>query len=201
MKESFFFAFLHRMKFIQRWGLMRNTQSENIKEHSFDVAVIAHNLASIKNQYFNGHVDANEVAVKALFHEVSEIFTGDMPTPIKYFTPQLRSLYGQVEALAQEKMLSTLPDKLQDDYRQLIVEAESSDVWPLVKAADTLAAFMKCVHEVEAGNEEFRQAHDSILKKLKDSHMPEVDMFLEIYIPSLGYSLDTLNYYDMHNKN
>ena len=197
---SSFFAFLHRMRFIKRWGLMRNTETENIQEHSLEVAFVAHNLACIKNEYFGGTVDVNKVAVMAMYHEVSEIFTGDMPTPIKYFDPKLRSLYGEVETLAQEKMLSTLPAELQATYKPMIVDAEESDEWSLLKAADTISAFMKCVHEKNAGNDEFNEAYSSILQKLKDLHMPEVDKFLELYIPALSQSLDTLNYYDMTSK-
>ena len=113
---SSFFAFLKRMRFISRWSLMRNTETENIQEHSLEVAMVAHNLAALKNEYFGGNVDINKVAVIAMYHEVSEIFTGDMPTPIKYFDPKLRELYGEVESLAQEKMLSTLPERLQGVY-------------------------------------------------------------------------------------
>lgn len=194
---SSFFAFLKRMRFINRWSLMRNTETENIQEHSLEVAMIAHNLGALRNEYFGGSVDMNKVAVIAMFHEVSEIFTGDMPTPIKYFDPKLRSLYGEIETLAQEKMLTTLPERLQSVYRSLIVEAEQSEEWPLVKAADTLSAYMKCVNELKAGNDEFKEAHDIILAKLQGLHMPEVDMFIEEYIPALSKSLDELNYYDM----
>ena len=159
--------------------------------------MVAHNLACMRNAYFGGHVDPNQVAVMAMFHEVSESFTGDMPTPIKYFTPKLRSLYGAVETLAQEKMLATLPSELQEAYRPFITDAESSELWPLVKAADTISAYMKALYEVHAGNEEFRAARDSIRQKLEDMHMPEVDRFLVDYVPSLTQSLDQLNYYDM----
>lgn len=191
---SSFFAFLKRMRFINRWSLMRNTERENIQEHSLEVAMIAHNLAALRNEYFGGSVDMNKVAVIAMYHEVSEIFTGDMPTPIKYFDPKLRSLYGEIETLAQEKMLTTLPARLQSVYRLILVEAEYSEEWPLVKAADTLSAYMKCVNELHAGNDEFKEAHDSILIKLKELNMPEVDMFIEEYIPALHKSLDQLNY-------
>ena len=183
---SSFFAFLKRMRFINRWSLMRNTEIENIQEHSLEVAMVAHNLGAIKNEYFGGNVDINKVAVIAMYHEVSEIFTGDMPTPIKYFDPKLRELYGEVETLAQEKI-----------YKPILVDAEASPEWPIVKAADTISAYMKCVKELKAGNDEFKEAHDSILAKLKTLNMPEVDMFLEIYIPALGKSLDELNYYEI----
>ena len=185
------------MRFINRWSLMRNTETENIQEHSLEVAMVAHNLAALKNEYFGGNVDINKVAVIAMYHEVSEIFTGDMPTPIKYFDPKLRELYGEVEYLAQEKMLSTLPERLQSIYKPIIVDAEDSPEWPIVKAADTISAYMKCVNELKAGNDEFKEAHDSILVKLKALNMPEVDMFLETYMPALGKSLDELNYYEI----
>ena len=192
---SSFFAFLKRMRFINRWSLMRNTETENIQEHSLEVAMVAHNLAALKNEYFGGNLDINKVAVIAMYHEVSEIFTGDMPTPIKYFDPKLRSLYGEVETLAQEKMLSRLLDPLQSFYKPYILDAETLPEWPIVKAADTLSAYMKCVNELHAGNDEFKEAHDTILAKLKALNMPEVDMFIEEYVPALSESLDKLNYY------
>lgn len=195
-----FFAFLHRMRYIQRWGLMRNTETENILEHSMDVAFIAHNLALLQNAYSEDKVDANKVAVMAMYHEVSEIFTGDMPTPIKYFDPQLRKMYGAVEQLASQKMLHTLPDALQDAYEPFITGAENEPEWPLVKAADTLAAFIKCVYEVHAGNAEFQEAHNSIKRKLKAMHIDAVDRFMTLYIEPLTESLDQLHYYDMGQK-
>ena len=176
---SSFFAFLKRMRFINRWSLMRNTETENIQEHSLEVAMVAHNLAALKNEYFGGNLDVNKVAVIAMYHEVSEIFTGD----------------GEVETLAQEKMLSTLPKQLQAVYKPYIVDAETLPEWPIVKAADTLSAYMKCVNELHAGNDEFKEAHDTILAKLKALDMPEVDMFIEEYVPALSQSLDQLNYY------
>ena len=177
---------------------MRNTEIENIQEHSLEVAMVAHNLGAIKNEYFGGNVDINKVAVIAMYHEVSEIFTGDMPdTNRSILIQSLRELYGEVETLAQEKMLSTLPDRLQSVYKPILVDAEASPEWPIVKAADTISAYMKCVKELKAGNDEFKEAHDSILAKLKTLNMPEVDMFLEIYIPALGKSLDELNYYEI----
>ena len=194
-EESHFFAFLSRMRFIGRWGLMRNTEKENIQEHSLETAMIAHNLALIRNVYYGGTVDAERVAVMAMYHDVGEIFTGDMPTPIKYFAPELRAMYGKVEKLAQMKMLSTLPEELQPAYRPFLTEAEESEVWPLIKAADTLSAYMKCRRELAAGNDEFKEAEATILKKLEATDLPEVRHFIERYVPSLGLSLDGLNYY------
>lgn len=194
-KESFFFAFLRRMRFIRRWGLMRNTESENIQEHSLDVAFIAHNLAYLHNLNCPEQpIDANKTAVMAMYHEVSEIFTGDMPTPIKYFDPMLRKLYGEVESLAQEKMLETLPQELQESYKPFLTEAEISEEWVYVKAADTIAAYFKCVDEVNAGNSEFKEAKASIFAKLENSNLSEVKQFLSLYEKSLGYSLDKLDY-------
>lgn len=192
--ESHFFAFLRRLRFIRRWGLMRSSEVENNQEHSLDVSFIVHNLVLMHNVYFGGHLDANKAAVIAMYHDVSEIFTGDMPTPIKYFDPKLRELYGEVESLAQQKLLSTLPKELQESYVPYLIDAEISPEWRFVKAADNLAAFLKCVNEKNSGNEEFTEAYQTILTKLQNLQMPEVDKFLEIYVPSLGYSLDKLNY-------
>ena len=197
MEQSNFYAMMSRMKYINRWGLMNNTKYENLSEHSLQVAMIAHCLVLIHNKKFGGNLNAERASILAIFHDTTEIITGDMPTPIKYFDPKLRELYGEVETLAQEKMLSTLPDRLQSVYQPILVDAEASPEWPLVKAADIISAYMKCVKELKAGNDEFKEAHDSILAKLKNLNMPEVDMFLEIYIPALGKSLDELNYYEI----
>ena len=170
-KTSAFFAFLRRLRFIRRWGLMRNMEPENNQEHSLDVAFIVHNLALLHNLN-GGTVDVNRLAVAAMYHDVSEIFTGDMPTPIKYFHPTLRELYGQVERLAQEKMLRTLPAELQKAYEPYLLGELDEVETKLLKAADTMAAFMKCAIEKKAGNEEFNEAYDSILKKLTESCGP-----------------------------
>lgn len=193
MKQSSFFAFLRRLRFIRRWGLMRNTEVENNQEHSLDVAFIAHNLGLLHNLQ-GGQVDVNRLAVLAMYHDVSEIFTGDMPTPIKYFHPTLRSLYGEVEHLAQEKLLHTLPEELQPHYKDVLLGQMSEEEAKLLKAADTLAAFIKCALERQAGNGEFNEAYESILKKLHSFDMPAVEQFLDLYIDSLGKSLDELNY-------
>lgn len=193
MKQSSFFAFLRRLRFIRRWGLMRNTEVENNQEHSLDVAFIAHNLGLLHNLQ-GGRVDVNRLAVLAMYHDVSEIFTGDMPTPIKYFHPTLRSLYGEVETLAQEKLLHTLPEPLQPYYEDVLLGKMSEEEGKLLKAADTLAAFMKCALERQAGNGEFNEAYESILKKLHTMELPAVEQFLKLYMDSLGQSLDKLNY-------
>lgn len=193
-KISHFFAFLRRMRFIRRWSLMRNTVPENIQEHSLEVAWIAHQLALLRNIYFEGNVNAERAAVLAMYHEVSEIFTGDMPTPVKYFDSHIRSVYGEIELAAQKKLLATLPKEIQTYYEPLLVSPEKDPLWPIVKAADTLSAFMKCVAEKAARNGEFNEAYDTTLAKLESLPMPEVQLFMEMYIPSLSYSLDKLNY-------
>ncbi len=193
---SHFFAFLRRMRFIRRWSLMRNTMAENIQEHSLEVAWIAHQLGLLHNAYNTEapKVDANELAILAMYHEVSEIFTGDMPTPIKYFDTTIRTVYGEIEKAAQEKMLFTLPVELQPIMRPYLVSPEEHPSWPLVKAADTLSAFMKCIAEKSAGNGEFNEAYETTKEKLEASPLPEVKQFMNLYLPSLGYSLDQLNY-------
>ena len=190
-KTSAFFAFLRRLRFIRRWGLMRNMEPENNQEHSLDVAFIVHNLALLHNLN-GGTVDVNRLAVAAMYHDVSEIFTGDMPTPIKYFHPTLRELYGQVERLAQEKMLRTLPAELQKAYEPYLLGELDEVETKLLKAADTMAAFMKCAIEKKAGNEEFNEAYDSILKKLHAMELPAVEQVFNAifgtYECVLGYA-------------
>ena len=188
---SHFFAYISRMRFIARWALMRNTASENVQEHSHQVAVLAHALAVIRNEKFGGSVDAGAVAVAALYHDASEIITGDMPTPIKYFNPTIRKAYKDVEAVANEKLLGMLPAELQGAYAPVFRE-EDPEVEQLVKAADKLSACIKCIEEVKAGNGEFREAAAQTMKALKEYGMPEVDYFLETFLPSFHLTLDEL---------
>ena len=152
---SHFFAYLSRMRFIQRWALMRNTAPENVQEHSHQVAVLAHALAVIRNEKFGGHADAGAVAVAALYHDASEILTGDMPTPIKYDNPAIRKAYKEVEAVAEEKLLHMLPEEFQPVYAPILTVTDP-ETERLVKAADKLSAYIKCVEELKAGNSEFR---------------------------------------------
>ncbi len=190
---SHFFALLARMKFIRRWGLMHNTQEENIQEHALQTAMIAYHLCLLGNKYFGGRWDPHRAAVLALFHDAAEIFTGDMPTPVKYFNEQMRSTYGEVEALAKNQLLGTLPEDLQDLYRPVLCEAEADPAWPMVKAADTLSAYVKCVQELAAGNREFADARAALERRLKALGRPEVDKFLDEYVPGFSLSLDELN--------
>lgn len=180
------------MKYINRWGLMRNTRSENLCEHSFEAAVIAHALAVLRNRRFGGHADEQRAAVLALFHDSTEIVTGDMPTPVKYYSPRIRSAYGEVEKVAREKLLGFLPEDLRQDYRPLLGEPLESDreLMPLVKAADKLSAIIKCVEEQRMGNREFASAEAALRKAVEDMHLPEADCFVEEFLPSYSLTLD-----------
>ena len=160
--RSHFFAYLSRMRFIQRWALMRNTSPENVQEHSHQVAVLAHALAVIRNEKFGGSVDAGAVAVTALYHDATEILTGDMPTPIKYYNPAIREAYRQVEQVAEDKLLGMLPEELRPTYSAALSPA-APEIGQLVKAADKLSAYIKCLEELKAGNNEFRQAAEQTL--------------------------------------
>lgn len=188
-----FFAYVAKLKYIVRWGLKRNVETENVKEHSFDVAVIAHALALIRNRYFGGTVDANQLAVVALFHDASEVLTGDLPGPIKYFNPSIAEAYKEVEKAAKAKLLTMLPDQLQADYAPLIDDsAMSRDLKRIVKAADVLAAYIKCIQEVESNNHEFQVAWQRVEGMLAEYAMPEVNFFLEKFLPSYRLTLDEL---------
>jgi 5'-deoxynucleotidase len=193
-EKHHFFAFLSRMKYITRWGLMRNTQSENIQEHSLQVAIIAHALAVIKNRFFGGNVDSDRIAVLGMFHDSNEIITGDMPTPIKYFNPEINQAYKNIEDISKDKLLSMLPCELKEDYRQIFFhEEDGSDYWRIVKAADRISAYIKCIEEVKAGNREFKKASESILNTINDINLPEVSYFMENFIPSFSLTLDEMD--------
>ena len=191
MTDFHFFAYLSRMRYIDRWALMRNSEKENIQEHSHMVAVLAHALAEIRNQYFDGEVDGGQAALAALYHDAPEILTGDLPTPIKYYNPEIRGAYQQVEQVAQEKLLSMLPEKLRAVYRPLL-QQENEEIAQIVKAADKLSAYIKCLEERKAGNNEFRQAEQQTRRALEDSPLPEVAFFLKHCIPSFLLTLDEL---------
>nr|WP_325196482.1 5'-deoxynucleotidase [uncultured Oscillibacter sp.] len=189
--KSHFFAYISRMRFIQRWALMRNTAPENVQEHSHQVAVLAHALAVLRNQKFGGHVDPGAVAVAALYHDASEILTGDMPTPIKYDNPAIRAAYKDVEAVAEHKLLNMLPEELRGVYAPILT-VEDPEIEALVKAADKLSAYIKCVEELKAGNNEFREAAAQTRKALEGYGMPEVESFLETFMDSFSLTLDEL---------
>lgn len=194
-----FFAMLHRMRYINRWGLMRNTQSENITEHSLEVAIIAHALAEIRQAHHAAGrilVDPARVALLAIFHDASEILTGDLPTPVKYYNPAIQEAYKKVEATASEQLLKLVPDSLQDAYRDLLLpdrrDPATDEAMRLVKAADRISALIKCIDEEKAGNREFRRARDTIEASIEAIDLPEVRQFMKQELPSFWQSLDEL---------
>ena len=189
--KSHFFAYLSRMRFIQRWALMRNTAPENVQEHSHQAAVLAHALAVIRNEKFGGTADPGAVAAAALYHDASEILTGDMPTPIKYDNPDIQNAYHQVEAVAEQKLLSMLPPELVPAYEPLVRESDAQ-VRRYVKAADKLSAYIKCVEELKAGNAEFKKAAEQTMASLKAMDMEELDWFMERFLPAFSLTLDEL---------
>ena len=189
--SSSFFAYIFRMRYIARWALMRNTRTENVEEHSYEVAVLAHALAVVGQEIFHKDVNPDRVATAALFHDAPEIITGDLPTPIKYFNPAIKSAYDQVEAVAQDKLLGMLPPELTEAYTPLL-RVEDPEVRCYIKAADKLAAWLKCLEERKAGNREFVQAEEETLHALKDMNMDEVTWFLEHMGEAFGLTLDEL---------
>ena len=194
MNETYsFFAYLSRMRYISRWGLMRNTFQENIQEHSHMVAVLAHALAVIRRDVLGKQADPGLAAAAALYHDAPEILTGDLPTPIKYYSPDIRDAYKQVEKVSADKLAAMLPQELRPAFAPLLRENYDPDTRALVKAADKLSAYIKCVEELKAGNAEFRQAAEQTLEALKGYGLPEVDYFMERFLPAFGLTLDELS--------
>lgn len=189
--EGGFFALIARMRNIRRWGLMRNTFEENIQEHSHMTAVLAHALALIRRDVFGREADPEKAAAAALFHDASEIMTGDLPTPVKYLNGEIAGAYKAVESQAEERLLKLLPPVLQQSYRETM-QCPDEGVRELVKAADKLSAYIKCVEELRAGNQEFRSAEEQIRQTLEASTLPEVQYFMEHFMPSFGLTLDEL---------
>ncbi len=188
--RSNFFAFLSRMKLIDRWGLMRSTTKENVAEHSLQVTWVAHALALIENKLFGGNYDACRIGMMGAYHETGEVITGDLPTPIKYFSPEIRDAYKDVESIAEQRIISTLPDELKADMQSLI--QPTAEEKRLVKCADKLTAYIKCVEELALGNPEFKQALRSIEKELKSYNSNSVNYFLDTFVESYKLSLDEL---------
>ena len=186
-----FFAYIFRMRHIARWALMRNTRTENVEEHSYEVAVLSHALAVIGRDVFHKGLDPDKIAAAALFHDAPEIITGDMPTPIKYYNPDIKTAYRQVEAVAQDKLLSMLPPELAPAYGPLVRES-AREVKRYVKAADKLAAYIKCVEELKAGNAEFKKAAEQTMAALKEMDMEELGYFMERFLPAFSLTLDEL---------
>lgn len=188
--KSHFYAMLSRMKNIYRWGLMRNTRQENLSEHSLEVAYIAHALAVIKNRRLGGSVDANAVAAAAMFHDTGEIITGDMPTPIKYYNSDIRSAYKDIESVAEERLLSLLPDDLKGDYIPLYSPDEETK--KIIKAADKISALIKCIEETVSGNREFEAAKKTTIKAIEQLNLPEADIFISEFIDSFYLPIDEM---------
>ena len=195
-----FFAYISRMRYIGRWSLMRNALPENIQEHSHMVAVIAHALAVIRRDICGVPCDPDRCASVALFHDSSEILTGDLPTPIKYHSAQIQSAYKQVEKLACDKLLATLPEELRGTYESLLYGRDAEKLHDIVKAADKLSAYIKCIEERKAGNDEFISAEKQIRAILDASSLPEVKYFLDKFIPAFELTLDELGTIDEEGK-
>ena len=187
-----FFAYLSRMRYIERWSLMRNALPENIQEHSHMVAVIAHALGVIRRDVFHVPCNPEEYAAVALYHDCSEILTGDLPTPIKYHSPEIMDAYRQVEQLACDKLLDTLPPELRGAFQPVLDGETAARCHDLVKAADKLSAYIKCIEERRAGNDDFLSAERSTRRTLEGYRLPEVDYFLEHFIPAFELTLDEL---------
>ena len=188
-----FFALLSRMRFIARWGLMRSSIPENVQEHSHETAVYAHALGLIRREVFQKPCDAERLAVLALYHDASETLTGDLPTPVKYYDRRIRTAYKDVERRAEEKLLTLLPEELRKAYAPVLTPAaEDAELWLLVKAADKLSAYIKCMEELKAGNNEFREAAAQTKRALEAYDMPEVRYFMDTFMDSFTLTLDEL---------
>jgi 5'-deoxynucleotidase len=188
-----FFAYLSRMKLIQRWSLMQNIRTENVQEHSLQVAVVAHALGVIGNKHFKRDLNPERLALLGIFHDATEVFTGDMPTPAKYFSPEIRDAYNRMEAAAGKKLLSFLPQELRAEYSPLLLPEKADEhYWKIIKAADSICAYLKCLDEGSSGNREFNRAKLAIEEKIREYKMPEVDYFMSQFAPSFSLSLDEL---------
>lgn len=187
-----FYAYMDRMKYIKRWQLMRSVREENIMEHSQGVTLVAHALAVIRNKVFGGNVDVSKTVLYALYHETGEVMTGDLPTPIKYYNPEIHGAYKDLERSACKKMAAMLPPELKSEITPFVLADETSEEYKLVKAADRLSAYMKCLEELRSGNAEFSSAKKSIEEDLHARNLPEVEYFFEHFIPSFSLTLDEL---------
>lgn len=191
---SNFFAMMSRMKYIERWALMRNSQSENISEHSLEVSMLAHGLAVIGKRRLGGKVDPEKAALVALYHDSTEIITGDMPTPIKYYNKEIQGAFKEIETLAANRLLGMLPADLRDEYESIFFPVQGEEyMWKLVKAADKLSALIKCIQEEIAGNTEFTSAKKTIMETLLKMNLEEVNIFIKEFLPAYYKTLDELN--------
>lgn len=193
MKQYSFFAMMARMKYIERWSLMRNSNTENISEHSMEVAILAHGLGIIANECCGKHVDVEKVALIGLYHDANEIITGDMPTPVKYHDVEILEAYKRIEDLANHQMLEQLPNYMKEYYMPLFFpQAGDEELWKLVKAADKLSALIKCIEEKRAGNQEFSTAIQTINASLNAMKMEEVEIFRRDFLSAYEKTLDEL---------
>lgn len=191
MEEYNFFAMVNRMKMIDRWALMQNTTKENIAEHSHSVAVIAHALALIGNKKFGKSYDASRTALLALYHDTTEVITGDMPTPVKYYNNEIKNVYKEIEAVAGNRLLAMLPDEFKADYEPFFThKQEDTELWKLVKAADKISALIKCIEENRMGNKEFEIALKSQEQKIAEIDLPEVRYFCKHFMKAYYLTLD-----------
>lgn len=189
--QNHFYAMMSRMKNIYRWGLMRNTRAENLSEHSLETAMIAHALCLINNKRFGGTADPDRTATAAIYHDTTEIITGDMPTPIKYYNGEIKAAYKQIEKSAGESLIEMLPEDFRADFERIY--NPDTETKRLLKAADKLSALIKCIEELNMGNREFEAAEKSIRKGIKELNCPEADVFLKEFIPSFSLPLDEQN--------
>ena len=191
--HSHFYAYMARMKLIRRWSLRRNTREENDQEHSLQVAMISHALAVIRNKRYGGSVDIEKVMLLAVYHEAPEVITGDIATPIKYFNPKIKNSFKAIERMASEQLLDYLPEDLRSEYEPLLLPDENTDEWKLVKAADKISAYLKCLEEEGYGNQEFMAAKQNIEASIRALGLPEVNDFMDQFAPSFMLPLDGLN--------
>jgi 5'-deoxynucleotidase len=191
--RSHFYAYISKIRWLQRWGLKRNTVPENVMEHSWEVATIAHGLALIRNRYFDGQLDVNAIVVAAMYHDCGEVITGDMPSPIKYHSAEITKAYKSIERQAEYELLRLLPDGLKEDYEPYVLEEKlPPEHHVIIKAADTISAYLKCQMELASGNREFSKAAEAIKQRLEGFDLPEVRYFLDTFAPSYALTLDEL---------
>ena len=189
---SHFFSLFSRMKNINRWSLMRNSTNESLSQHSLEVAAISHALAVIGNKRLNKNYDASKAALLGMYHDMPEIITGDMPTPVKYHNTEIREAFGSIEKAAQRSLLNTLPEDMREDYREFLIPDESDESYRLVKAADKISALLKCMLEERSGNTEFIKAKEATESSLHAMNCPEAEIFLEEFLGSFSLVLDTV---------
>ncbi len=190
--KSKFFAFLDRMKLIDRWALMRNTSTEDVAQHTMQVAVIAHALCTIENKIYGGELDAEKAAVIALYHETAEVVTGDLPTPVKYYDADINRAYKNIEHRAEQQLIDTLPEELKDAFKVYVQPDKDSREYRIMKCADKMSALIKCVEELAVGNNEFKSAYEGTLKELQSAPEKSVAYFLKVFIPAYSMNLDSL---------